>query len=98
MAIDRGIRLCEKRSLPYVSSNCLGTPTSFNCILPSSPNRDVWYKARDSLYEEIMQKAWNPKKEFFSQSYEDKVEGVNYVLLDFSDDAAVRTYLTVLCS
>lgn len=53
VAIDRGIRLCEKRSLP-------------------SPNRDVWYKARDSLYEEIMQKAWNPKKEFFSQSYEDK--------------------------
>ncbi|KAI0629962.1 glycoside hydrolase family 15 protein [Trametes polyzona] len=52
VAIDRGIRLAEKRSLPC-------------------PRRNEWYAARDALYEEIMQKAWNPEKRFFAQSYED---------------------------
>ncbi|KAI0655453.1 glycoside hydrolase family 15 protein [Cubamyces menziesii] len=52
VAIDRGIRLAEKRSLPC-------------------PRRNEWYAARDALYEEIMQKAWNPDKRFFAQSYED---------------------------
>lgn len=33
--------------------------------------RDKWLLARDSLYEEIMNKAWNAKKGFFAQSYED---------------------------
>ncbi|KAI0747485.1 glycoside hydrolase family 15 protein [Fomes fomentarius] len=53
VAIDRGIRLAEKRSLPC-------------------PRRNEWYAARDALYEEIMQKAWNPVKKFFAQSYEDQ--------------------------
>ncbi|KAH9849450.1 glycoside hydrolase family 15 protein [Lenzites betulinus] len=52
VAIDRGIRLAEKRSLPC-------------------PRRNEWYAARDALYEEIMQKAWNADKRFFAQSYED---------------------------
>ncbi|KAI0738815.1 glycoside hydrolase family 15 protein [Daedaleopsis nitida] len=52
VAIDRGIRLAEKRSLPC-------------------PRRNEWYAARDELYEEIMQKAWNPDKKFFAQSFED---------------------------
>ncbi|OSC98195.1 glycoside hydrolase family 15 protein [Trametes coccinea BRFM310] len=52
VAIDRGIRLAEKRSLPC-------------------PRRNEWYAARDALYEEIMQKAWNSEKRFFAQSYED---------------------------
>ncbi|KAI0775620.1 glycoside hydrolase family 15 protein [Trametes elegans] len=52
VAIDRGIRLAEKRSLPC-------------------PRRSEWYAARDALYEEIMQKAWNADKRFFAQSYED---------------------------
>ncbi|KAI0671268.1 glycoside hydrolase family 15 protein [Trametes maxima] len=52
VAIDRGIRLSEKRSLPC-------------------PRRAEWYAARDALYEEIMQKAWNADRGFFAQSYED---------------------------
>lgn len=35
------------------------------------PRRNEWYAARDTLYEEIMHKAWNPEKRFFAQSYED---------------------------
>ena len=51
MAIDRGLRLADKRSLPC-------------------PNRMQWYAARDDLYEQIMQRAWNPEKRVFGQSYE----------------------------
>lgn len=36
------------------------------------PRRNEWLAARDDLYEQIMQKAWNAEKKFFSQSYEDK--------------------------
>ncbi|CCM02298.1 uncharacterized protein FIBRA_04387 [Fibroporia radiculosa] len=53
VAIDRGLRLADKRSLPC-------------------PKRNEWLVARDSLYEEIMHKAWNPEKQFFAQSYEDQ--------------------------
>ncbi|KAF8323514.1 Six-hairpin glycosidase, partial [Cantharellus anzutake] len=70
VAIDRGIRLAEKRSLPC-------------------PNRDVWYKTRDSLYEEIMQRAWNSEKGFFSQSYEDR---------DVLDSAMLVMPLVFFCS
>ncbi|KAF9522293.1 glycoside hydrolase family 15 protein [Crepidotus variabilis] len=52
VAIDRGLRLADKRSLPC-------------------PNRHKWLQARDELYEEIMEKAWNPKGKFFGQCYED---------------------------
>jgi GH15 family glucan-1,4-alpha-glucosidase len=30
-----------------------------------------WLAARDALYEDIMNKAWNKDLGFFSQSYED---------------------------
>jgi GH15 family glucan-1,4-alpha-glucosidase len=30
-----------------------------------------WLIARDTIYEDIMQKAWNKDLQFFSQSYED---------------------------
>ncbi|KAJ3535070.1 hypothetical protein NM688_g7030 [Phlebia brevispora] len=52
VAIDRGIRLAEKRSFPC-------------------PRREEWYAARDSLYEEIMEKAYNKELGFFGQSYEE---------------------------
>ncbi|KAF9465696.1 glycoside hydrolase family 15 protein [Collybia nuda] len=52
VAIDRGLRLTEKRSLPC-------------------PNRAKWISARDDLYEEIMQKAWNKEGKYFGQSYEE---------------------------
>ncbi|KAG8966390.1 hypothetical protein FRC03_012093 [Tulasnella sp. 419] len=53
VAIDRGLRLADKRSLPC-------------------PRRNEWLAARDTLYEEIMDKGYNKEKGFFSQSYEDK--------------------------
>ncbi|KAG8902035.1 hypothetical protein FRB99_004859 [Tulasnella sp. 403] len=53
VAIDRGIRLSEKRSLPC-------------------PRRNEWYQARDTLYEEIMNKGYNKELGFFAQSYEDQ--------------------------
>lgn len=52
VAIDRGLRLADKRSLPC-------------------PRRMEWLAARDSLYEEIMEKAYNKELGFFGQSYED---------------------------
>ncbi|KAH8929674.1 glycoside hydrolase family 15 protein [Atractiella rhizophila] len=51
VALDRGIRLSEKRSLPC-------------------PRRNEWYRIRDEIYEEIMQKGFNKEKGFFAQSYE----------------------------
>ncbi len=64
------------RSAPFRMSAQIvwADPISSDCTLPSTPNRDVWYKRRDILYEEIMHKAWNPRKGFFAQSYEAKVE------------------------
>ncbi|KAJ7438100.1 glycoside hydrolase family 15 protein [Mycena galericulata] len=52
VAIDRGLRLADKRSLPC-------------------PHRNEWLTARDSLYEEIMNKAWNKDSQAFGQSYEE---------------------------
>lgn len=52
VAIDRGLRLADKRSLPC-------------------PNRFKWLAARDELYEEVMAKAWNNERKYFSQTYED---------------------------
>ncbi|OAX39910.1 glycoside hydrolase family 15 protein [Rhizopogon vinicolor AM-OR11-026] len=52
VAIDRGLRLADKRSLPC-------------------PRRLEWLAARDELYEEIMQKAWNKDLQSFGQSYEE---------------------------
>ncbi|RDB24439.1 Uncharacterized protein C4H3.03c [Hypsizygus marmoreus] len=52
VAIDRGLRLSEKRSLPC-------------------PNRGKWRVARDELYEEIMNHAWNKDGKYFGQSYEE---------------------------
>lgn len=39
VALDRGIRLAEKRCLPC-------------------PNKDVWLKTRDRLYETIQERSW----------------------------------------
>ncbi|KAI9460245.1 glycoside hydrolase family 15 protein [Lactarius psammicola] len=35
------------------------------------PRRSRWLEARDDLYEQIMQKAWNPEKKFFAQSFDE---------------------------
>ncbi|KAJ7150484.1 glycoside hydrolase family 15 protein [Mycena crocata] len=52
VAIDRGLRLADKRSLPC-------------------PHRNEWLAARDTLYEQIMEKAWNKELKVFGQSYEE---------------------------
>ncbi|KAJ7143850.1 glycoside hydrolase family 15 protein [Mycena epipterygia] len=52
VAIDRGLRLADKRSLPC-------------------PHRNEWLAARDSLYEDIMNKAYNKELQVFGQSYEE---------------------------
>ena len=49
VAIDRGLRLAEKRSFPA--------------------DRDRWIKARDSLYDEILEKGWSEKRQAFVQHY-----------------------------
>ncbi|KAF0361282.1 glycoside hydrolase family 15 protein [Gigaspora margarita] len=51
VAVDRGIRLSEKRVFPC-------------------PERNRWMEVRDTIYEEIMVKAWNPERKIFTQSYE----------------------------
>ena len=49
VAIDRGLRLADKRSFPA--------------------NRAKWYKVRDEIYNELMEKGWDPKRKTFVQSY-----------------------------
>ncbi|KAJ2143424.1 hypothetical protein EV180_001529 [Coemansia sp. RSA 518] len=51
VAIDRGLRLVDKRDFPC-------------------RNKQRWQHTRDTLYEEIMERAWNPELEMFTQSYE----------------------------
>jgi len=52
VALDRGIRLAEKRSFPS--------------------DKLHWIKERDKIYEEIMERGWNPQMEAFVQHYESK--------------------------
>lgn len=49
VAVDRGLRLAEKRSFPA--------------------DRARWLRCRDEIYEEIMQKGWNPDRGAFVQHY-----------------------------
>ena len=61
VALDRALRLADKRSFPA--------------------NRDRWLKARDLIYEEIMAKGWNPKREAFVQHYgSDSLDAANLVM------------------
>ena len=48
VAVDRGIRLARKRSLP--------APL------------DRWYKARDTIYRDIFENFWDPRRKAFVQS------------------------------
>lgn len=51
VALDRALRLAEKRSFPC-------------------PHRVEWYRVRDEICEEVMDKGYNPKLKCFIQSYE----------------------------
>ncbi|CAG8537036.1 11486_t:CDS:10 [Ambispora leptoticha] len=53
VAVDRALRLSEKRVFPCQKGQ-----------------RERWMNTRDEIYEEIMQKAWNPERKMFTQSYE----------------------------
>ncbi|CAE6417529.1 unnamed protein product [Rhizoctonia solani] len=86
VAMDRGLRLADKRSLPC-------------------PNRQKWMETRDRLYEEIMERAWNPELKFFAQSYEDLDVLDSAVLvmplvffINASDDRFVNTLKQILKS
>jgi GH15 family glucan-1,4-alpha-glucosidase len=52
VAVDRGLRLAMKRSLPA--------------------DRIRWLGVRDAIYEDIMAKGWNSKRQSFVQSYGSK--------------------------
>ncbi|GAB1518340.1 hypothetical protein RhiTH_001399 [Rhizoctonia solani] len=69
------------------------------------PNRQKWMETRDRLYEEIMERAWNPELEFFAQSYEDLDVLDSAVLvmplvffINASDDRFVNTLKQILKS
>ena len=49
VAIDRGLRLADKRSFPA--------------------DRTKWLTARDAIYEEVMAKGWDPKRQAFVQAF-----------------------------
>jgi GH15 family glucan-1,4-alpha-glucosidase len=49
VALDRGIRLADKRAFPG--------------------NRSKWIQERDKIYEEVMTKGWNEKRQAFTQYY-----------------------------
>ena len=49
VALDRGIRLADKRSFPG--------------------DRQRWMHERDAIYEEVMTKGWNEKRQAFTQYY-----------------------------
>jgi len=61
VAVDRGLRLADKRSFPA--------------------ERDRWLKVRDQIYEELMEKGWNPERRAFVQSYgSDSLDASNLMM------------------
>ncbi|KAI9506830.1 Six-hairpin glycosidase [Coemansia spiralis] len=69
VAIDRGMRLVDKRDFPC-------------------KNLAKWRASRDTIYEEVMAKAWNPDLQMFTQSYESK---------DTLDAAVLAMPLVLFC-
>ena len=61
VAIDRALRLADKRSFPA--------------------DRDRWLKVRDQVYEEIMERGWNPDRQAFVQAYgSDALDASNLIM------------------
>jgi len=61
VAVDRGLRLADKRSFPA--------------------DRDRWLRVRDQIYEDIMAKGWNPKRQAFVQYYgSDSLDAANLIM------------------
>lgn len=61
VALDRGLRLADKRSFPA--------------------DRQRWLENRDTIYEEIMSRGWNPARNAFVQSYgSDSLDAANLIM------------------
>ena len=61
VAMDRGLRLAEKRSLPA--------------------DQVHWRTVRNTIYEEILTRGWNPKLQAFTQHYEsDCLDASNLIM------------------
>jgi GH15 family glucan-1,4-alpha-glucosidase len=61
VAVDRGLRLADRRSFPA--------------------DREHWLRTRDQIYEEIMTKGWNPRRQAFVQHYgSDAVDAANLLM------------------
>lgn len=61
VAMDRGLRLADKRSFPA--------------------DRERWLNVRDTIYEEIMDKGWNPTLQAFVQHYgSESLDAANLVM------------------
>ena len=61
VAVERALRVAEKRSFPA--------------------DRDKWQMTRDRIYEEIMERGWNPDMQAFVQSYgSDTLDASNLIM------------------
>jgi GH15 family glucan-1,4-alpha-glucosidase len=61
VALDRGIRLADKRSFPG--------------------DRERWLQERDRIYEEIVTRGWNEKRQAFTQYYgSDDLDASNLIM------------------
>ena len=61
VALDRGLRLADKRSFPA--------------------DRDRWLRTRDHIYEEILTKGWNPKRQAFVKHYDsESLDAANLIM------------------
>ena len=82
VALDRGLRLAEKRSFPA--------------------DRERWLRARDSIYQEIMDKGWNQARQAFVQYYgSDILDAANLIMplvfyLSPTDPRMLKTLEAVL--
>ena len=61
VALDRALRLADKRSFPA--------------------DRDRWLKTRDRIYEEVITKGWNEKRQAFVQHFgSDSLDAANLIM------------------
>lgn len=70
VAIDRGMSVTPYALIIHLTVVIAGLRLADKRSLPC-PNRLKWLQARDELYEEIMEKAWNPEGKYFGQSYDE---------------------------
>ena len=56
-------------TITYIRHHRIGLRLADKRSLPC-PRRLKWLEARDDLYEQVMNRAWNPEMQIFGQSYE----------------------------